>query len=518
MELLRELVRFVRPQNLRKVEIFTKNKSVPSRLQKLYQSIANNPKSTEKEIVQEALDVELGSPTYSQLKSRLTKRLINNLFLIDPNEAQFNNYSRAYLNGRKLIFAANILYTMGGRGSATVLAEKAFRLADKYSLSLIALEALNMLWNNAVVAVDRRKIAKYSESYEKYLDLRVSESKVLKYYLKMRQIEFDSRNYTDEFVDEIYNELLKEFSGPADKYNSANYIANLYSSLCIISRMKNETLDVIKYSKEAINKLNQYHYLPEVYVLNFYLFILRAAIGLRDFSYGEDVKEAILDLADSLKGVNSLFVYQGVIELGMQTGRYDVALEIYGKMVKLPIYKKAPVYLVETYEIFAAYLNILKSEKIIVDNENILKGFKMGKFMNASIEISKFKEGLNVAFLLVQIIFFLNRKDYEEVIDRIDSLRNYAIRNLRHDRTYRAYCFSRMVETLRQSDFHLSGVLRRSASWLKKLGSKPVTHTNDSLLSEIIPFEEQWKIILSYLEKKHQVGKWKEKYLANLQR
>ena len=284
-------------------------------------------------------------------------------------------------------------------------------------------------------------------------------------------------------------------------------------------RLKNDGLAVIKFAKEAIHKLNQYHYLPQVYLLNFYLFILRTAIGFRDFSYGEDVKEAILDLADNLKGVNSLFVYQGIIELGMQTRRYDVALEIYGKMVKLPIYKKAPLHLVETYEIFAAYLNILKSVEMIEDVDDVLKkNFKMGKFMNSSIEISKFKEGQNVAFILVQILFFLSRKDYEEVIDRIDSLRNYAIRNLRHERTYRAYCFSRMVDTLPQSDFHLSGVQRRSASWLKKLGAKPVTHTNDSLLSEIIPFEEQWKIILSFLEKKHQGGKWKEKYLANLQR
>ncbi|NNE28965.1 MAG: hypothetical protein HKN16_04990, partial [Saprospiraceae bacterium] len=436
----------------------------------MYSEISSNPSGTEEEWARSVLDQDASSSAYRQLKSKLTKKLINNLFLTDPNEAQFNSYAKAYLNGRKLVYAVNILSRTGARAAAKILAEKAFRLADKYTLSFLALESLQHLWNHAVVSMDRKKIRYYSEKYERFNNIRQREMKATQFVLKARQIEIDFQDFDDEEIEELIQEVRSLFPEKGDPDLSVSFIADIYSAHTILLRVRNKNLDVIRYSTEAIEHLKLFHFIPAIFQLSSYMNILRASISLKEYEHGGRVKEEILQLSQNIKGINKIFIYQRLIEFALQTERYDVALEIYTQGTSFPIFKKAPSYLAETFRIFAAYLSILIGEGMLEDPQGTLsRNFRMGKFMNSKLEITKLKEGQYVGFLLVQIIFFLKRKDFEEVIDRVDSMSSYASRNLKNARTIRAYYFTRMIETLPKSDFHLSAVQRKSERWIKKL-------------------------------------------------
>jgi hypothetical protein len=53
----------------------------------------------------------------------------------------------------------------------------------------------------------------------------------------------------------------------------------------------------------------------------------------------------------------------------------------------------------------------------------------------------------------MHIAFLLQRKDYNAIIDRTDSLNQYAYRYLRHDDSFRSNCMIKMVIQMTKADF-----------------------------------------------------------------
>jgi hypothetical protein len=57
------------------------------------------------------------------------------------------------------------------------------------------------------------------------------------------------------------------------------------------------------------------------------------------------------------------------------------------------------------------YILFIEAEIINSPNENILRPFKIGKFLNEVPIFSKEKRGMNISILVVQILFMLVRKN-----------------------------------------------------------------------------------------------------------
>lgn len=70
---------------------------------------------------------------------------------------------------------------------------------------------------------------------------------------------------------------------------------------------------------------------------------------------------------------------------------------------------------------------------------------------------SKDKAGNNINILLLQILTQLQREQFGNIIDRTDSLREYARKYTRNPETKRANIFIKMILKMEKAQFHRSG-------------------------------------------------------------
>jgi hypothetical protein len=156
-------------------------------------------------------------------------------------------------------------------------------------------------------------------------------------------------------------------------------------------------------------------------------------------------------------------------------------------------------------EIFYAtlgYIHLVVDSGLAGDKkelQKLLPEFKLGKFLNTTPVFSKDKRGINVSILLMHIAFLLQRKDYNAIIDRIDSLNQYAYRYLRKDDSFRSNCMIKMVIQMAKADFNPIRTARYTADLRKQLGHVTLAGSGENIEVEIIPFEVLWEIMTKAL-------------------
>lgn len=125
--------------------------------------------------------------------------------------------------------------------------------------------------------------------------------------------------------------------------------------------------------------------------------------------------------------------------------------------------------------------------------------YKQGKFLNSIPVYSKDKRDLNVSSLIIQIVFVIVKKDYDQAIDRIEAIEKYCSRYLRKDENFRSNCFIKALLQVPISGFHKAGVERRAKKYIGQLSDVPLEMSNQPYEVEIIPYEDLWQIIMDSL-------------------
>ncbi len=500
MESLVQLIKFVGPKKLRQTSILD-DKNGETKLHKLYQAINSGKHKDEESIAQTLFGIPSNGPVFRQLKSKLKTRLVNNLFLLEPNEAQFKSYSNAFQNCRKLFFASEILYSKGARGISITLAEKAFRMAEKFQFSDLAELSATFLRSGYRMAGDKSKMKFYRDQakiyYQKYLSEKniklIRENLIEDLYLN-RGLSKDDVDYINEQELELRN-LLQQNESPFS-------IVFGYGALCIIDELRHDFQNIINISEVALEKLSEYSFLPSIYLVSFYSNILTSAIALENFQKGKKVVEKLNQNLKIIHGLNRLYLTKNFMVLSFRTANYYEALKLFNETKNQPIWRKAPVIVKEEWDLFGAYLFFLSSINKLEVPEDSFKGFRMGRFFNSITQINKDKVGYNLALLILQIIYFLTKKNYDLVLDHIESLGAYNYRYLRKDESARSQYFVKMLLTLSDGNFHLAAVQRKSKKWLVLLNNEKSSISSEGLRSEFIPFNVLWEIILNGLDSK----------------
>ena len=188
--------------------------------------------------------------------------------------------------------------------------------------------------------------------------------------------------------------------------------------------------------------------------------------------------------------------------LAMHSQEYEEAFLILQSVINDRTYKSLPSVKKERWLIFEAYIYFLKFiGKIEQEEEN--SKFRIGKFLNSIPIFSKDKRGLNIPILVIQILFMIAKKDYNQSVDRFEAIEKYCSRYLRRDENFRSNCFTKMLLKVLESGFHKAGVQRKAEKYLKQLQSVPLDVANQPFEIEIIPYENLWEIVIETLEPKY---------------
>jgi hypothetical protein len=502
MEKLRELVGLITSHKVKGIEIIGGGDFYNSKLQKLYEGIQKGLFESDDDALNAIYkNNKKSEANYIKLKSRLEQRLINTLFFIDINKSNHNEIQRAYYTCHKDWAALKILFGKGARLTAIPIAERILRKAEKFEFSQLVLDISRTLRvHYASIDRDKKKYAKYNEYVKKHQKILMVELLSEEYYSNISSM-FTFSKMTKSEISILainYSNILKK-----ETKNLNSYRLNLLASTVHVYRYQitNDYKNVIKECERAISFFKSKPYqASKVAVFTFQFKMLACYIQLKQFKKGEEVaKQCLYDMPEG--SPNWFYTHVLYLTLCWHTRKFQEAYEVYLNVFENKNFNRQYAKAAEDWKIHEAYINyFIMNGEIVVDEDKVLKKFRLNKFLNELPVYSKDKRGKNIPILIIHILFLLQQGKYADVIDRVEAINQYTYRYLRDDDTYRSSCFIKMLIQLPKANFHKEAVIRKTDKLFEKLKNKPLEISGQSDEIEIVPYEILWDFVINSLD------------------
>ncbi|PHN00673.1 hypothetical protein [Flavilitoribacter nigricans] len=499
LENLKELAQAVNRNKVKNIHVVGNNNQSSTVFDEFYQALIDEKFNTDEEYAQYFYNDSPSNKAYYKLKDRLNDRLINTLFFIDINKKGQTKIQKAYYQCYKNLYSIKILIGKNIRNSAITLAKKTIKDSLKYGFTDVNIEISLSLKNHySTVELNKAEFNRYRKILNESCKIYKKEIKIQD-YISLILLHHDKRVVIDKQLKSKFKKRLKKIKKWFAQYYS--YKIYLYTFLytffyyelnCSWKKLIKESDNCLKYFKEH----------PDLFSPSFEGLVLsRKLVGLVTLKRYQLANETI---QYSLKKFplgwhNWLFVLDWKIRLNFQSQRYGniepILEEVYINKNDFLFFKRWE----ETFNLHKAFLHYLAiSGKVKLNKEK--NTFRLQKFLNEVPIQSKDKKGGNVTILVLQILFLLEARKYDAIIDRSESLKVYAHRYLNEEGTYRSNCFVKMLLCLPSANFERKAVEKKGKKYLERLHAKPIEKAKQSPELEIIPYETLWEFVLESLD------------------
>lgn len=508
MRNLIEISKIVTKKRISKIEIFDKSllNKKDSKFNEFYDGLINEQFTTDEEAASFLYGTTPLDDKYRQLKSRFTKRLLNTLFFLDANDPSFSNYHSAYYTCNKNWALIRILLSSGARNSAVKLAAKTLTVAQQYRFSDIILNCTRILMSNSSLTGNEKEYDSYSEITKKAFRDLEAEMQAEEMYQRL-SINFASSATAKVELSQKAEEYVSEVNKLCESSDSYNIHYMKYQIWILASQIRGDYIETIRACEEAEKYIRDNPpFYQKMKLAQTALNKISCYLQLRDYENGRKNAEKCLELFS--EGSNNWFIFlEYYFLLAMHTENYINAAGIYLKVVNHPRFSYTNDDHQEKWKIFEAYLNyIFETENLnkdLLSSEGSKRKFRLLKFLNEVPNFTKDKRGYNVAILVIQILYMLEKGDYAGIINRSEALNVYCSRYLRKDESYRSSCFLKMLLTMEKEDFRYERTKQMALKYYRKMTEGDPTGINKVYEWEIIPYETLWEKVLNRL--KHRV-------------
>ena len=474
-----------------------------SKIQLFYEGLLNDEFEDDETAAQILFKAPAKDSRYKKLKNKVKNRLIDSLFLMDLNQPSYTDYERAYYVCCKNWAAAKILFRKEAREAGIYICHQVHRIALKYEFTELVIDTARILrLHYGARGGDPKNFEKYNKLFKEYEQIWQMENLAEEHYTSLIIYYVNSKSFKQD-IHEQASKLFAEIECALKSFNTAklHMLGNLIKVIdCMSINDYRTTIDVCR------KAIQFFEAKPFTYktALNVFLYQkLVCLTQLREYDEGKKIAEKSLNLLDA--GSFNWFKCQELyFTLSLHTGQYEQALQIYHQVQRNKRFSFLPHNIQEIWKIYEAYLHYLVEVGYIdLDKINFkLKKFRVAKFVNEVPIFSKDKRGLNIPILVIQILFLISRKKYDDAIDRIEAIEKYCSRYLRKNETFRSNCFIKMLLQIPISSFHKAGVERRAQKFYDKLIEAPLEIAQQIHEIEIIPYEDLWQIALKSLDLK----------------
>jgi hypothetical protein len=188
--------------------------------------------------------------------------------------------------------------------------------------------------------------------------------------------------------------------------------------------------------------------------------------------------------------------------LALHTDNHINAIAIFNRAKGNSKFRKLSNETKERWNIYDTFLNYIiesQGEENPILKAQRKKAFRLNRFLNDSILYPKDQRIFTLHMVIAQLLFLLEKKNYNQCFERIERLKSYANRQLKKEEYYRAIQFIRLLQQLAKADFRIDN-LSNTDKYYNRLIETPFFYRGLSTELEIIPFEKLWNIILSRLK------------------
>ncbi|WP_162426950.1 hypothetical protein [Pontibacter pudoricolor] len=423
---------------------------------------------------------------FKMLKHRVKKKLHNALITADITTGRLP--LRREVECEKLLLLSKILLKQKEFSIVLGLCKKIKTLALEFEFNDLVLNALEIelecltsqgglkLYKNS-----RDEFLKYSEivSLEKEAASLFQLSMVhLKSTVKNRKL----------YLGELPN-LITRLRTIWDETKTFSCFYYFYRTSMLFYELIGNFGEIIKITEEAeslvrANKINAQRFETN---LNAYMLIY-AHLRTKEFSNGLKYASDFYNLFDS--NTKNWFAYmENYFLLAVHAKNYELASVLLHRVRSNTSYNIITKAAAERWQLYTAYLYFIDS------SYSILEGFNYQKFITSITEYSKDKQGFNVAILILQFLYFLQKGDTEGLLYRIESLKKYILTHLKDSFSLRSKLFLKLLMLTVTENYDAASCRLKGAKHYQKLIETPAPGDAYAEI-EIVPYEHLWELIL----------------------
>ena len=438
-------------------------------------------------------------PAYQKLRKTLKDRLTNLLFLIDLDAPAYTDRQKAYYECYKEWAAAKILYGKSARIAATSLSRKILKIVRKYEFTELKVDICHTLrLYYGTIEGDVKMFQQYNEEFNASVQLWLEENRAEELYI-MLIIGFINSKSTKKDFQETAKAYHQQLLPALEKFDS--HQLHFYTRLIEVAiyTSVNDYVNTLKVCTEAIAFFEQKEFTANTALNVFQYEKLICYLQLRQFD--EAITTADLCLNYLEEGTFNWFkLYELYFLVYMHSACYACAAEKLKTALEHPAFNKLPENIQETWKIFEAYIFFLETIGLLENNGTEgpqHKNFRMTKFLNEMRVFSKDKQGMNIPILMLEILMAIGKKQYSELIDRLEAIDKYRRRYLNGTEIERTNLFLKMLLQLPKNGFQKDLIVTKTQDYLKALDVLPIEIANQAHEIEIIPYEKLWQIVLT---------------------
>lgn len=502
MDYLKELISIVDKNKTKHIEIIGTDKFKERKLYQLYDGILSGEFESDLQACKNIYGTKQLEKGYRNLKSRLEKKAINTLFFIDFDSNIFSESQKAYYSCYKNLTAVKLLLAREARKTAVKLAEKTLKKVlhfEFYDIAIPLLKDLRLYYGSLIG--DQKKLIKYNSILKKVLEDLVYEEQAVEMYIFLTSQFIKSKTISPSHI-----KMAIEYSNKLETYldKTQYWRFHFYAHLIIIYRYKieNNHLKAIEASDRALIHLNQFPHTSNTIIFTFVFNKLTSNIQLQQYANAENNALTCMELVQN--GSNNWFLTsQFYLLLLFHSKRYQAAYDLYNQVTTIKKKKKAKSeFGRDFWNLIEAFIHyFIRIEKIKLPQGKRRPRFDYDDFMKKgkSSVFVKDKRGMNVTILILQVLFLLNEKEENKVIDRMEPLISYTSKYLRQNENFRSNCFIKMLSKISDANFNRIALERRTKDLYGKLKSTPLEVASQPIETEIVPFEVLWEMVLDAL-------------------
>ncbi|GAB3228670.1 hypothetical protein GCM10027346_13470 [Hymenobacter seoulensis] len=428
---------------------------------------------------------------FRQLKSRVQQKLLNHLYFLDHTDIRHMVARRHEQHCLGLLHQARILTGEGEYKLAEKLYRKALLIATEAELTQYAVMCTRILRNLYAEMRNPARFKLMNQQLEQLQEKLVLEDEAEHAFFEVKMFSIYRVRWRQSMITQLpkYLTKLEEIHKKVKSYNTFYY---LYVTRLSQEEMVGNYEEIIKITSQTekarkLGKINEKRFDKR---FNNYMSVY-AHLRCRKAEKGLALAEEYFKDFHYSSG-NWFYYLETYLLLAIHAKQYEQAFELLQQARKNPYYPKQRVAAQQRWELYEAYIQFVRPE------QSPLKMRHFAQFVQTVPDYSRDKQGYNVAILIIQFLYFLQRREIEGLLARLDGLRKYEQRHLRDPATLRSQLFFRMLLMTVKENFVLEACIKKAAPLLERLKAAPQPGEAFGEI-EIIPYEDLWELTLGIL-------------------
>ena len=459
----------------------------------LVQSLLSRPDATQHQLVRELYGQHTPAhlEAFWQLRARLQAKLLNHLYFLDHTDARYPVERRYDMALWQMLHQAGVLQSEGEYLMAEQRLRRALLLAEQDDFIHHAVQAARLLRN---LYANQRQPAKYQQAVRHYAALSqrlVGEEEAEALHMEVRSAISGTISMRRAFLPRLADIIrrLGELQAQAPSFNIYTY---LYRARLIQEEMLGHYPEMLRITQQAADELATGQLNPRRFDVRFnHYYTVYAYLRSRRVEQGLQLAEQYE--AAFHKSSNNWFSFQeNHTLLAIHAGSYPRARAIIKAALTNPFFHRQRLAARERWQLYEAYVDFL------LPAPKAARTATVAQWAMQLPDFNRDKRGYNVSILILQLLYFLRRRNLDEVMTRLERLRKYRQLHLRDEHTVRSRLFLRLLALLSDKDFNPRACAERGQNLLAKLSDTPQPGEAFAQI-EVVPYEELWAITLRLL-------------------